>query len=471
GSFERTVDPCSNAAPKFENHRAFRSLPNINFDAPNVQLIDLNGDGFADVLVADGSRFTWYPSLGRDGFGAPHTLELSRNQAAGPQLIWSDPRQAMYFSDMTGDGLSDIIRVRNGETVYWPNIGYGRFGRQIVMRGSPHFDRPDVFHTSRLRIGDIDGTGTTDFIYIGAKGAAIYRNLAGNAFAQKYVLAGIPQLDTMAYVELADILGKGTTALVWTTDAPSQQGAHVRYVDLLAAGKPYLLVGVQNGMGLETKVRYAPSTKFYLEDRAAGRPWKTRLPFPVHVIERTETRDHITGHTFVQTYKYHHGHFDGVEREFRGFGMVEVEDTESFDDYNDPELFPSGHEIVDEALHVPPVLTKTWFHTGLFLGEDSLSRCYADEYYSDKTQQNPNGIAVDLADTLLPDGITAAEKREAARTLRGRALRVEVYSLDGSDQEQHPYTVAETNFSVRLLQPRSGQPYAAFFVHDRESLS
>ena len=32
--------------------------------------------------------------------------------------------------------------------------------------------------------------------------------------------------------------------------------------------------------------------------------------------------DGVTGWRFVSTYNYHHGYFDGVEREFRGFGRA-----------------------------------------------------------------------------------------------------------------------------------------------------
>ena len=465
GYSERVTDPCSSAAPDWRPHRTFQTLPRINLDGPNVQLIDLNGDGFADVLVAEGTRFTWYPSHGRDGFGEGRVIEQPRDERAGPALVWSDARTAIYFTDMSGDGLSDIVRVRNGEVAYWPSLGHGRFGRLVVLRDSPSFDREDTFHTARLRIGDVDGTGTTDLIYFGSEGADIYRNLSGNAVAERERLAGVPPLDGMAYAEVSDLLGKGTAALVWSTDAPSLQGTHLRYVELLAAGKPYLLTASRNGMGLETKVQYAPSTKYYLEDRDAGTPWKTRLAFPVHVIERTETRDHITGHTFVQTYRYRHGFYDGEEREFRGFGMVEVEDTESFDDFNDPKLFPSGHEIVDEALHVPPVLTKTWFHPGIDLGGESLAACFADEYYSGGV------ITADLPDAQLDADIPVRERLEAMRSLRGKVLRSEVYALDGSPQEAHPYTVAEASARVRRLQPRAGNRYASFLAYDEQTLT
>ncbi|MDC0721963.1 SpvB/TcaC N-terminal domain-containing protein [Nannocystis bainbridge] len=470
GFYERPLPTCGAAAEDWRPFRSFRAVPNIDLNAPNVQLLDINGDGLADILVCEDNRFIWYPSEGHDGYGEPRVLSRPRDERVGPQLIWTDPQQAIYFTDMTGDGLADIVRVRNGSVVYWPNLGYGRFGRQIGMRGAPVFDRPDRFRADRLRIGDIDGSGTTDLVYVRQDGARLWHNQSGNSFSNA-VQVDIPPVDSLSSVQLADILGKGTAALVWSTDLPHRQGTHIAFVDLMSAGKPYLMLSSKNNMGAETRVEYAPSTRFYLEDRAAGRPWKTRLPFPTHVIERVEVRDHVTGHTFVQKYRYHHGYFDGPEREFRGFGMVETEDTESWADYNAPKLFPTGHQIVGEELHSPPVLTRTWYHTGAYLGGTSLAHCYSDEYYSDKTLENPAGIAIDLHETLIPAGLTPVENREAVRALRGRPLRVEVYGLDGSPAQAHPYSVAESNFAVRLLQPRDGDQHAVFLVHDRESLS
>ena len=37
------------------------------------------------------------------------------------------------------------------------------------------------------------------------------------------------------------------------------------------------------------------------------------MPFPVHVVERVETFDHLSCNRFVTRYAYHHGHFDRVE--------------------------------------------------------------------------------------------------------------------------------------------------------------
>ncbi len=50
-------------------------------------------------------------------------------------------------------------------------------------------------------------------------------------------------------------------------------------------------------------------------------------------------------------------------------------------------------------------------------------------------------------------------------------LRQEVYALDGTVREPHPYTVTEQNFTIRVLQARGENRHAVFFTHAREALS
>jgi len=71
---------------------------------------------------------------------------------------------SIFLADMSGDGLVDLVRIRNGEVSYWPNLGYGRFGTKVTMDNPPWFDRSDQFDNKRLRLADIDGSGITDII-------------------------------------------------------------------------------------------------------------------------------------------------------------------------------------------------------------------------------------------------------------------------------------------------------------------
>src|SRR5439155_24340039 len=143
---------------------------------------------------------------------------------------------------------------------------------------------------------------------------------SGNSLAGKQVLLdGFPAMNSVTSVGVMDLLGTGTACLVWSSPLRADSGRQMQYVDLMGGQKPHLLISVKNNLGAETRIRYAPSTRFYLADKAAGRPWITRLPFPVHVVERVETYDRISRNRFVTRYAYRHGYFDGVEREFRGF--------------------------------------------------------------------------------------------------------------------------------------------------------
>ena len=48
-----------------------------------------------------------------------------------------------------------------------------------------------------------------------------------------------------------------------------------------------------------------------------------------------------------------------------------------------PEVSLPEHDNIDEASHVPPVHTKTWFHTGVYLGRDHVSDFFAG-YWTDR---------------------------------------------------------------------------------------
>ena len=239
-------------------------------------------------------------------------------------------------------------------------------------------------------------------------------------------------------------------------------GRPMRYVNLMGGQKPHLLVKTINNLGAETRVDYAPSTKFYLLDKRDGTPWITRLPFPVHVVEKVTTYDHISRNRFVTRYAYHHGYFDGEEREFRGFGMVEQFDTEAFEDYVVGVTRVEGAQELAPELNQPPVTTRTWYHTGAFLDQARILHQFRHEYYLQEQY---------LPEPSLPPGLSTDELRECLRALKGLPLRQEIYSFDGSPTETNPYTVAENSFEIRWLQPRGDQRHGVFFPVGRESIS
>ena len=463
-----------------EGWRPFRPFAwrlNRELRDPNLKFVDLDGDGHADVLITEDDAFVWHAALAEEGFGPARRVAQSLDEEHGPRVVFADGTQSIYLADMSGDGLTDIVRIRNGEACYWPNLGYGRFGAKVAMDNAPWFDNPDQFDQRRLRLADIDGSGTTDIIYLHRDGVRLYFNQSGNAWGQPHQLKVYPRIDDLVNIAPTDLLGNGTVCLVWSSPLPGDARRPMRYINLMGGSKPHLLVRTVNNLGAETRVAYAPSTRFYLQDKREGKPWIRRLPFPVHVVERVEIHDHVSRNRFITRHAYHHGYFDGEEREFRGFGMVEQWDTEQLAALSD------GAALADNlaaSSHVPPVHTKTWFHTGACLDRGRVSRHFESEYYREPGLTVEGARSLLLDDTSVPPGLTPEEEREACRALKGSMLRQEIYADDAShpgatpaqiQRAATPYTVTEQNYVIRTLQPRGCNRHAVFFIHADEALS
>lgn len=475
---------------EWQPFRSFKNLPNINFKDANTRMVDLNGDGMADVLISEDQVFTWYQSEGRNGFSWAHKTPKSFNEESGPHIVFADEKQTIFLADMSGDGLTDIVRIRNGEVCYWPNLGYGKFGAKISMDNSPIFDCFDAFNPSYLRLADIDGSGTTDIIYLGKNNFTCWMNLNGNLFnTEPFIIQSFPAINNQSKISVADLLGNGVSCIVWSSSLPADQNTSIKYVDLMSSKKPHIMVSYRNNLGKEVYLEYTASTKFYIEDKTSGNPWITKLHFPVHCVSKVETKDIISGYRFVNSYKYHHGYYDHAEREFRGFGMVEQTDAEHFEHW----MKRDASNIVDKELHQEPVVTKSWFHTGAFLSREKILNQFAHEYWYEESKKQ--GFPVIHHETDLPDAslmpapgldphlinqVSSDEWREALRSCKGMSLRSEVFARDAQQynnteearkKELMPYSVATHNCIIELLQPRGKNKYAVFIVKEQEAIT
>ncbi len=455
-----------NDQEEWQAFRSFETLPNVDFSDSNVRLIDLDGDGQLEALVSEENVFTWYDSTGRKGFTDLHKAPRSFDEERAPQLVFADATQTIFLADMSGDGLTDILRIRNGQVCYWPNLGFGRFGAKVSVDDAPVFDHPDAFNPDHLRLADIDGSGTTDVIYLGKSKFTCWKNLSGNRFsAAVFEIEAFPEIHSQSQVSVANLLGDGVACIVWSSGLAKDAGAPLKYIDLMSGKKPHLLIGYKNNLGKEVSLEYTSSARFYLADRLAGRPWVTKLHFPVHCVSKTETRDRVSGHRFVSTYKYHHGCVDHAEREFRGFGMVEQTDSEDFDHF----CKGDASNVVDKTLHQSPVVTKQWFHTGAWLSKGKALDQFAHEYWQEEGPlTDVRVIAAPGLDPSLVDRLSGEEWREALRACKGRSLHAEVFAHD--EQELAPYSVEDRNYVVELVQPRGPNQHAVFVVEESETI-
>lgn len=475
----------------WQGFHPFSNNLNIDFKDPNLKFLDLNGDGKPDVLISENEVFTWYASAGTEGYEkAERTFKpLDDNRRA--QLIFNDAKQTFFTADMSGDGLTDIVRIRNGEVTYFPNLGYGRFGAKVTMSHAPIFDAPDAFNPAYLQLADVSGTGATDIVYLGKNTFRAYLNLSGNAWSAAMDYTPFCSAEQPNQVSVMDLLGTGTACIVWSSPLPANASAPIRYVDLMGSQKPHIMTHYSNGMGKETTMTYRSSTHFYLKDQAEGRRWITRLPFPVHCVEQVETREHISQVRFTQHYAYHNGYYDHAEREFRGFGMVEQWDTENYDNFSKT----VAGNIVEKPLHQKAVLTKTWFHTGVFMGRERILDLFENEFWyknpelirrldalnqTAETDFLLKKVQYEAETVAFLEKLSGDEWRELARTCKGMTLRQEVFSVENPNipigewslQDLLPHSAASHNCHIRLHQPRIlGTRYAVFSAHESEALT
>jgi RHS repeat-associated protein len=447
---------------EWQPFKAFLKNLNLDLKNPNVRMLDVNGDGKPEVVLSDEGAFWFWENEGKIGYDAPELAAKPYDEERGAAIVFADQEQRIFLADMSGDGMTDIVRIRNGEVCYWANMGYGRFAPKVTMQNSPVFDHSDMFNPSYIQLADISGTGATDIIYLGKNEFKAYLNCSGNAWTKGETIEPFFPTEQPNRLTVTDLLGNGTACIVWSSEMPAYSAAPMRYIDLMGGKKPHIMVSHENGMGKKTEVEYFSSTHFYLEDKKKGNAWITKLGFPVQVVAKTIVTESVTNVRFTAEYSYHHGYYDHAEREFRGFGRVEQTDTEYFDVFN--QTNPSN--AVPTEHHQPPVLTKTWFHTGYFLSKDKILNQYEHEYWKSKDTNVLKDALIDFSYDVK--NLSAEEYREAARACKGMTLRQEVFE---KEQPDVPYTIATHSCFILPLQPKANQKYAVFITLESEAIT
>ena len=435
----------------------FQTLPAVPYQLlqeAHVEWQDLNNDGRPDLVLSLHDRFLWYPSKGKQGWAPP--VEITKpvvHSAYSPGQRSQDAMLSYFFADMTGDGLLDLVHIQNGRVEYWPHMGYGQFGASVVMDNAPTFDFGEFFDPRRLRLVDINGSGTTDIIYLGRGEISTWYNANGNSLIEGTHFHSMPLFDAHADIRVLDLLGNGTSCLVWSSAAPHQHTAEIQYLPLTLNTPRRTLTSIENSLGLETSFTYSSSSNHYLRDKQSGRGWYTTTPTHKVVVDKHCSIDHITQSQLCQTYTYHDGCFDDKDRRFLGFGMVEVFDAEQLSQTNTP------HDT-------PPSCVRTWYHNGTLQARQERTQ----EFYQGDSQHVILERPILDPNTQLT-APTAEEWDEAQRMLAGEQMRQEVYALDAQGQMvPHPYTISQSRHHVKRLQAAKNNERACFFVHVIESL-
>ncbi|QMU63858.1 MAG: hypothetical protein GKR88_05835 [Flavobacteriaceae bacterium] len=411
----------------------------VEFAYPNVQLGNMAGAGFPDVALIGPESVRWYPNK-RDGFGAAITV-LHDGEAL--PAFDANQHELVAFADVLGSGQQHLVRVTQDGVECFPNLGHGRFGEAISIPGF-QLGEGIAFQPHRVHFADLDGSGAMDILYATSDALLCFTNQSGNGFDTPIAIPfpeGI-HFDDTCRLSIGDMQGLGISSILFSI--PHIVPRHFQLNPVTA--KPYLLTEINNNRGGAYTLQYRSSVQFWLDEKARGNQTVSFLPFPVHLVAEIQTLDEITGNRLTQTAGYYHGFYDGVEREFRGFGRVDITDT------ND-----NAAGTQDEVTSFPS-LTKSWYHTGQQEDESRYTAAYWQGDDDAYTLGSTYLTEFNTEDIPLTD---ESNSYWLFRALKGSPLRTEVYGLDGSAAQENPYTVQSFRYQVRLVQNASDSPSQA----------
>lgn len=436
-----------------EQWSGFRSFENIPQVGP-ARFIDLDADGFPDLLLERDDKMICYPFKGKEGFGKPYEFAKPHSAPGFAPMIGDNGALDYFLADMTGDGLPDQVCIRNGRVEYYPNLGHGRFGEAVLMENAPLIDFDTSFDAGRIRLYDLDGSGTADILYIGNGEIRYWHNVCGNSFTEGGRITGLPWIDNISSAIILDLAGNGMPSLVWSSSLAGAQQSPIQYLELTGGVIPRLLIALENGLGTKISIRYGHSGQHYLKAAREGRPWISKIPAHFTVADEKIITDHITHTRFVTSYIYRDGQYNGTERTFVSFGLIEQFDTQLYENAS----------VTDDKEYVKPVCTRTWIHNGLFGWEQKRSA----QYYAGDTQRP----ALPSPFFEQDEALSASDFECGLRALAGRVLRQEVYAADTNGTcAEHPYQVMQNAYCIRKLQPGTEERDSCYYVYQSESLS
>ncbi|MCU0673235.1 MAG: hypothetical protein MUE69_10640 [Myxococcota bacterium] len=342
-------------APAFVSARAGSGA--MILSSPNVQLVDVDADGFVDMV--DGLNARTLRSLGSGDwtvdeaiarnlpdFGADANLRfldvdydrhidavhLGRDASwvfynrdgvfSGAVPIAGVEREfvadGLQLADLNGDGLLDAAQVVAGAVFYWPNLGRGVFGGAVEM-----LSLPVDFSADQVRLHDLNGDGLADAVVVAGTEVVFALNQNGVDFGARRgirsddVDGSIPERTSDTSVRFADMNASGSVDVVWITSS----GA-MTFLELFPE-RPNLLTRVDNGIGQLVELSYGSTVEDMARD-GGPEAWSHRLPHPMQVVREIRRYDTASGVRQTRRLRYRDGYYDGVEHQFRGFAHVEL---------------------------------------------------------------------------------------------------------------------------------------------------
>ncbi len=122
-------------------------FPDVAFGDRGVRLADMTGDGLQDFVVARSGDVAYWPYLGHGRWGA--RVELGH----APRLPDGYREERLHLVDLDGDGCADLVYFDHDRTLLWLNRGGQSFSPPVELPVAPppgaHILAADLFGDGR----------------------------------------------------------------------------------------------------------------------------------------------------------------------------------------------------------------------------------------------------------------------------------------------------------------------------------
>jgi YD repeat-containing protein len=430
--------------PEFTQYGSYGSYGN------GVRFLDANGDGLVDILQSVDSA-TETKSLYLNNGSAWNESGWHLSNVPIITKIESEVSrdQGVRIVDANGDGLPDIFKkYHNGSTSNSSllNNGSGWINYSFDLGEIPPFTKKVSENTYDQGVFFVDWN--TDGLVDLLQSYDDDDNITEKAFintGKKWTevsldLSTIPVLMKKGWglrgYRLADLDGDGITDLLRSFD----NGTTYKNVSINNASRGCLLSSISNGMGGTINFTYMPSSLF----DNTGNDGISDLPY-VRWVVRNITRDNgmSGGHrTFsVTSFNYANGSYDFFEKEFRGFGHVEINN-------------PDG-SISRQWFHQDQARKGRAYRTHLSDSSGSPYQETEDQWLYDDSRGNYNVTYLNATTTSTYDGEESGPRSTKVvytYDYYGNVIEKEILGdIDKSGDEKHQYTTYTLNTESWIL--------------------
>ncbi len=196
---------------RFAASQALPSSPSVALGSSEVTLADMNGDGFTDLVAKLGNTvdaFRYFPGDGKGGWRPSETFTNAPDFAVGSANV--------RLVDFDRDGRVDAVQATSAGWYWYRNGGGGRWDAPVALPLPPGMTTIS-FDDARFQFGDFNGDRIADLVFVGNGSIAWWPGRGRGLFASPRQIQNAPEVgvNNEAGLSVADVTGDGISDIVY----------------------------------------------------------------------------------------------------------------------------------------------------------------------------------------------------------------------------------------------------------------